>query len=267
MATEERTFVSVNPFDFDGKVAVVTGAAQGIGAAIAEQLVHGGAKVIVGDLQEEAGRETAERLSNGSGNAEFQRLDVTDGAGVTEFADAVVKAHGRVDILVNNAGIAESSPALELDDATWRQTLEIDLTGSFLCAREFGRCMASSEPPGGAIINISSIAAFKAVRPEKHLAYDVAKAGVAHMTRVLGAEWIEYGIRVNAVAPGYTETQILHDVGQTDPGTMENWLSQVPQGRLIQPAEIAQVVAFLASNQASAITGHILLADAGYMLW
>jgi hypothetical protein len=125
-------------------------------------------------------------------------------------ADAIVRAHGRVDVLVNNAGIAESSPTFELDEATWQRTIDIDLTGSFLCAREFGRRM-SEGGNGGAIANVSSIAGFRAVRPENHLAYDVAKAGVAQMARVLAAEWAGYGIRVHAVAPGYTETQILRE--------------------------------------------------------
>lgn len=262
--------MSDTPFDLEGRVALVTGAAQGIGAAIAEELTRGGATVVVGDLQDEAGRTTAERLSGaaheGGGAVEYRRLDVTDGAAVAEVADAVVDRHGHVDVLVNNAGVAESAPTLELDDATWNRTIAIDLTGSFLCAREFGRRMAEGGN-GGAIVNVSSIAAFKAVRPERHLAYDVAKAGVAQMARVLAAEWAPLGIRVNAIAPGYTETPILQEVGQTDPGTMEAWLSQVPQRRLIQPAEIARVVAFLASDSASAVTGHVLFADAGYSAW
>lgn len=260
--------MSTTPLDFEGRVAVVTGAAQGIGAAIAEELARGGATVVVGDLQEETGRSLAERLTDETGGrAEFRRLDVTDGPAVAEAARAVAGDHGRVDALVNNAGVAESAPTFELDDATWNRTIAIDLTGSFLCAREFGRLMADQDPAGGSIVNVSSIAAFKAVRPEKHLAYDVAKAGVAHMARVLAAEWATHGIRVNAIAPGYTETRILQEVGQTDPGTLESWLSQVPQGRLIQPQEIAHAVAFLASDHASAVTGHVLSADAGYSAW
>lgn len=259
--------MDATPFDFEGQVAVVTGAAQGIGAAIAEKFVHGGATVVVADLQEGAGSALAERLTSETrGRAEFRKLDVTDGFEVSKVADAVAEAHGRVDVLVNNAGVAESASTFELDDATWNRTIAIDLTGSFLCAREFGKLMAERRT-GGSIVNVSSIAGFKAVRPERHLAYDVAKAGVAQMARVLAAEWAPLGVRVNAIAPGYTETPILREVGQTDPGTLEEWLSQVPQGRLIQPAEIARVVAFLASKQASAVTGHVLLADAGYTLW
>lgn len=262
---EKSKGMGTTPFDFGGKVTVVTGAAQGIGAEIAGELARGGATVVIGDVQPETGTATAERLTaESSGWAEFRRLDVTDSAAISEVASSVMETHGRIDVLINNAGIAESSPTLELDDKTWQRTIDIDLTGSFLCAREFGRRMVDG---GGAIVNVFSIAAFKAVRPERHLAYDVAKAGTAQMARVLAAEWAEYGIRVNAIAPGYTETQILREVGQTDPDTLETWLNQVPQHRLIQPSEIAQTVAFLASEHASAITGHVLLADAGYTLW
>jgi NAD(P)-dependent dehydrogenase (short-subunit alcohol dehydrogenase family) len=259
--------LSTTPFDFDGKVAVVTGAAQGIGVEISRELASGGATVVVGDVQEETGRETADRLKDETGGlVEFHKLDVADSSAVSTTADAVVEAHGRVDVLVNNAGVAESSAALDLDDATWQKIVGINLTGTFLCAREFGRRMVGTGE-GGAIVNVSSIAGFKAVRPEQHLAYDVTKAGVAQMARVLAAEWASHQIRVNAIAPGYTETQILRDVGQSDPGTLESWLDQIPQHRLIQPPEIARVVAFLASDSASAITGHVLFADAGFSVW
>ncbi|MBN9621727.1 MAG: SDR family oxidoreductase, partial [Actinobacteria bacterium] len=110
-------------------------------------------------------------------------------------------------------------------------------------------------------------AGISATHPEVHLAYDVSKAGVAQMTRSLAVEWVGHGIRVNAVAPGYTHTQILDEVGSADPQTMSDWLGQIPTGRLIEPPEIATVVAFLLSDDASAVNGHILAADAGYSIY
>ena len=259
--------MSTTPFDFGGKVAVVTGAAQGIGVEIARELASGGATVVIGDVQEEAGSSTADRLTDETaGLVEFRELDVADSSAVSNVADAVMGAHGRVDVLVNNAGVAESSAALDLDDATWQRIIAINLTGTFLCTREFGRRMAGTDK-GGAIVNVSSLAGCKAVRPERHLAYDGTKAAVAQMARVLAAEWADHNIRVNAIAPGYTETQLLRDVGQSDPGTLESWLDQIPQRRLIDPSEIARVIAFLASDSASAITGHVLFADAGFSVW
>jgi NAD(P)-dependent dehydrogenase (short-subunit alcohol dehydrogenase family) len=141
--------LSTTPFDFDGKVAVVTGAAQGIGVEISRELASGGATVVVGDVQEETGRATADRLTDETGGlVEFRKLDVADSSAVSTTAGAVVEAHGRVDVLVNNAGVAESSAALDLDDATWQKIVGINLTGTFLCAREFGRRMADAGEGG-----------------------------------------------------------------------------------------------------------------------
>ncbi len=259
---------STSPFDFRGKVAVVTGATQGIGAAIAEELARGGATVVIGARREPVGSALAERLTEETnGKAEFRRLDVADSASISEAAEAVFGAHGRVDVLVNNAAIAENSPALELDNAAWDRTIATNLTGSFLCAREFGRRMVEGDGSGGAVVNVSSIRGFQVARPEKNVAYDAAKGGMNQMTRTLAAEWAPLGVRVNAVAPGYIDTPALQDVARVDPGAIKEWLSQIPQGRLIQPAEVARAVAFLASDHASAITGQVLLADGGYALW
>jgi NAD(P)-dependent dehydrogenase (short-subunit alcohol dehydrogenase family) len=113
-------------------------------------------------------------------------------------------------------------------------------------------------------VNIASISGYRATALERHVAYDVAKAGVVHMTRVLGAEWADRNIRVNAVAPGYTDTEILNQVGAKNPEIMERWLRRIPAGRFVQPEEIANLVVFLASDQASAVTGHVLVADGAY---
>ncbi|WP_431879817.1 SDR family NAD(P)-dependent oxidoreductase [Amycolatopsis sacchari] len=234
-----------------GKVAFVTGGAQGIGAAISTRLAGDGATVVIGDLDIDR--------AHGIG-ADVVPLDVSDPASVTSAARTTVERHGHVDILVNNAGISNDVPTLDHSDEAWQRIIGVNLTGAFLASREFGRRM----DPGAGIVNISSIAALTAGRPERHVAYDVSKAGVIALTRTLGVEWAPRGIRVNAVAPGYTNTQILRDVGSSNPEVLDAWRAQVPQGRLIEPAEIASVVAFLASDAASAITGQVIVADAGY---
>jgi NAD(P)-dependent dehydrogenase (short-subunit alcohol dehydrogenase family) len=252
--------------DLDDRIIVITGGARGIGAATAAVLVERGAHVVIGDLLEDVGTTTARELDGtGRGRAEFRRLDVTDPEGVARFAAEVLAAHGKVDGLMNNAGIVEDQSTFELDLEVWSRTLAVNLTGSFLCARELGRSMTTGG--GGAIVNVSSIAGISATHPETHLAYDVTKAGVAQMTRSLAVEWARHAIRVNAVAPGYTHTQILDEVGSTDPQTMSDWLGQIPTGRLIEPSEIAHVVAFLLSDDAGAINGHVLTADAGYSIY
>lgn len=250
--------------EFTGKVAVVTGGAGGIGSATATVLAEKGATVVVADLDPVAGERLAAELSAATpGTVVYRTLDVTDGVAVAALADDLVAEWGRVDLLMNNAGIVESSPTLQLTQAVWDRTIAVNLTGAFLCAREFGRVMAAAG--GGAIVNVSSIAGIRAVHPEIHVAYDVSKAGVAQLTRTLAVEWVSLGIRVNAVAPGYTRTPILDEVGRTDPAIVADWISQIPQRRLMEPRDIATAVCFLFSDAASAMTGHVLAADGGYL--
>lgn len=252
--------------EFAGKVAVVTGGVGGIGRATAALLATKGATVVLADLDPVAGaRHAAELTDTTPGTVVFHRLDVTNGDEIAALADRLVTDHGRVDLLMNNAGIVESSPTLELATSVWDRTIAVNLTGAFLCAREFGRVMAVAG--GGRIVNVSSIAGLKVVHPEIHVAYDVSKAGVAQLTRTLAVEWAPLNIRVNAVAPGYTRTPILDAVGVADPDIVADWIRQTPQRRLMEPNDIAEVVCFLFSDAASALAGHVLAADGGYMVF
>ncbi|WP_405945605.1 SDR family oxidoreductase [Streptomyces prunicolor] len=237
------------------RVAVVTGAGQGIGRAIAVALAARGVRVVVTDRNTETGTAVAKEVGG-----DFLPLDVSYPRAVAGVAGEVVRRFGRVDVLVNNAGIAHEDDALDVTDEVWHRVLDVDLTGTFVASREFGRHFVSRG--SGSIVNISSIAAFIGTNPEYHVAYDVAKAGVSQLARSLAVEWARYGVRVNAVAPGRTRTPILDTVGMDDPRRMTQWIDQIPMGRLLEAEEIAAAVTFVALD-ATAMTGQTLLVDGG----
>ncbi|WP_329347989.1 SDR family oxidoreductase [Streptomyces sp. NBC_01261] len=237
------------------RVAVVTGAGQGIGRAIAVALAARGVRVVVTDRNTETGTAVAKEVGG-----DFLPLDVSDPRAVAGVAGEVVRRFDRVDVLVNNAGIAHEDDALDVTDEIWHRVLDVDLTGTFVACREFGHHFVRQG--SGSIVNISSIAAFIGSNPEYHVAYDVAKAGVSQLARSLAVEWAQYGVRVNAVAPGRTRTPILDTVGMDDPQRMTQWIGQIPMGRLLEAEEIAVAVTFVALD-ATAMTGQTLLVDGG----
>jgi NAD(P)-dependent dehydrogenase (short-subunit alcohol dehydrogenase family) len=246
--------------ELDGKVCVVTGAGRGIGAAIAERFAAHGARVVIAERDAETGAATAARLESEGAEARAYALDVADEAGVAGVAERVVADLGRVDVLVNNAGIGLLGPSMTFPVEDFRRSLDVMVTGVFLCSREFGKALRAGG--GGTIVNISSINGLTAF--PMRLAYSAAKAAVVSMTRVLATEWAPYGIRVNAVAPGNTRTEMVQqavDQGLIDIDTYER---RTPLGRLGEPEEIAEAVLFLASPRSSFVTGQVIAPDGGW---
>ncbi len=240
---------------------MVTGAARGIGEAIAAHLGALGALVVLSDMSQ-AVEETAHRLSLQGIRTDAIVADVTDPGAMVDAAATIAGRHGIVTLLVANAGLSYEADPLDHGLEDWRRAIAVNLDGTFHAVRAFAPGMV--EQGGGSIVVMSSIAGVKAVRPEKHVGYDVAKAGVAHMARVLGVEWARRGVRVNAVGPGYTDTEMLAAVGSAQPDVLQQWIEDMPIGRLLRRDEIAAAVAFLLSDAASGITGHLLMADGGY---
>ncbi len=248
-------------YSLAGRTALVTGAAGGIGTAITERLGRLGATVVLADAA--ASVDSAARAWAAKGlKVKGLVLDVTDSSAVENAAAALEEEFGAIDILVANAGIAYESDTASHSDADWHRVMKINLDGVFFCVRSFGKRMVARKR--GSIVAISSIAGVKAVRPELHAGYDVSKAAVAHLCRVVGVEWAPHNVRVNAVGPGYTETDMLRKVGMERPEIMKAWLDDIPARRLLQPSEIAATIGFLVSDAASGITGQLIMVDHGY---
>jgi NAD(P)-dependent dehydrogenase (short-subunit alcohol dehydrogenase family) len=252
-------------FKLDGRLAVVTGAAQGIGYAIVQALAEAGATVVLTDLNAATLDAAVAKLSGQGHKVGGAVLDVTDPRAVERVHADIVARHGPVDILVNNAGIAISNrPAETMTDEVWAKVIDVNLNGVFWCCRTFGAAMV--ERQAGAIVNVGSMSGLIVNKPQEQANYNASKAAVHHLTRSLAAEWGSRGVRVNAVAPTYIETE-LTAYAKDDKEMFGHWMSGTPMARMGRPDEIAAVVLFLASDAASLMTGSIVLADGGYVCW
>lgn len=246
----------------DGRTAIVTGAAGGIGRAIVERFLREGARVVFADIDSEKGEATEAELSK-LGSVRFVKADVSRRLDVHNLVAAAVDHLGDIDILVNNAGIVHGADFLDLREEDFDRVLGVNLKGSFLVGQAVAQFMVDKVKAGGrpgAIVNMSSINAVFAIANQ--VPYSISKGGVSQLTKVMALSLAPHGIRVNAIGPGSIMTDMLKSVN-SDPAARAKVLSRTPMGRVGEPSEIAAVAAFLASDDASYITGQTIYADGG----
>ena len=242
--------------DLTDQVAIVTGAARGLGQTIARDLATSGAVVACIDVNEELLAETVKSIEESGGKAAAFPCDVTDGDRVTEVVKAVAKQFGRLDILVNNAGVTRDNLVMRMKDDEWDLVLGINLRGTFLFTRAAAKPMSKGKR--GRIINVASVSGLMGNPGQAN--YSASKAGVIGLTRTVSRELSKRNITVNAVAPGFIATDMAAKLGDE---IIEQITAETPLGRLGSPQDVADAVLFLASEAASFITGHVLVVDGG----
>ncbi|NLS00025.1 SDR family oxidoreductase [Rhizobium sp. P38BS-XIX] len=250
-----------NQFNLEGQVAVVTGGASGIGLETARALASAGADLALVDVAAESLAKAATEISTFGRRVSTHVANVTDPAAVNAAADKVMAEHGKVSILVNSAGIARLHSALDVSDEEWRLVMDVNVNGTFWASRAFGRFMV--EAGAGSIVNLGSMSGLIINRPQFAASYMASKGAVHMLTKALALEWVDKGVRVNAVAPGYVGTEMTLKMRER-PELFNVWMDMTPMKRCGEPSEIASAILFLASPASSYVTGSILSVDGGY---
>jgi NAD(P)-dependent dehydrogenase (short-subunit alcohol dehydrogenase family) len=252
----------LDAFLLSGKVSVVTGGNRGIGRALATALAEAGSDVVLLVRDSEGSATAVAELETLGVNALAVTADVTDPGQVQRAVEEVLDRLGQVDVLVNNAGTCVHRPALEVTEAEWRAVMDVNVDGVWHCSQAFGRQMVAQR--SGVIVNIGSISAQIVNRPQWQPAYNASKAAVHQLTKSLAAEWAPHGVRVNALAPGYTKTEMAP---VDEPQFRQHWIEDAPMRRYALPAELGPSVVFLASDASSFVTGTVLVVDGGYTVF
>jgi NAD(P)-dependent dehydrogenase (short-subunit alcohol dehydrogenase family) len=254
-------------FRLNGRVALVTGGAQGIGRAFAHALGEAGAAVAIVDMRLDTAEATAEELRAKGIDSIAIQADVTQASQVKDMVEAILKKWGTLTIGVNNAGIGQWVNSEDMSEADWDRMLGINLKGVFLCAQAEAQVML--DLGYGKIINTASMSGRIVNMPQNQSAYNTSKAGVIHLTKSLATEWATRGVRVNCISPGYTRTQLVDDLLATPIGKemLPNWMRMTPMDKMAEVTDLQGAVVFMASAASDFMTGHDMVIDGGYACW
>ena len=255
------------PFDLSGKIAVVTGARQGLGKTFARSLAAAGATVYLMSRNLPGLEAASNDIARSTGaHCPFFEIDITDESSVERAAEFVKQQAGKLDILVNNAAVGRGNTPLEHTDLQeWNDTIQTNLTGTFLCMKHFCRMMIAQN--SGKVINLASMAGMVALQDSCLGAYDCSKAAIESLTRCMAGEWARYNIQVNSISPGYFLTDINKQFIGENKGFYDRSISRIPAKRWGDPDEIGELAVFLASAAADYITGANIVMDGGYTAW
>ena len=252
----------LDTFSLSGKVSVITGGNRGIGRALARALAEAGSDIVLLVRDRDGTAAAVAELEALGVTALAVTADVTDPGQVQRAVEEVLSRLGQVDVLVNNAGTCIHRPALEVTEEEWRFVMDVNVDGVWHCSQEFGRQMVAQR--SGVIVNIGSISGQIVNRPQWQPAYNASKAAVHQLTKSLAAEWAPYGVRVNALAPGYIKTEMAP---VDEPQFRQHWIEDAPMRRYAMPAELGPSVVFLASDASGFMTGSVLVVDGGYTIF
>lgn len=250
-------------FKLDGKVAIVTGGAMGLGKAMATALAQAGANIVIADINEAIADNTAKEISETENvEAIALKVDVTNPDAVNQMVEEVTNQFNKIDILVNNAGMTINAKAEEMSFEDWNKVINLNLNGIFLVAQSVGRVMIKQGY--GSIINTSSMSGLIANKPQEQCSYNASKAGVIMLTKSLAMEWSKYNVKVNTIAPGYMKTELTKPFFDQGGAMIEDWMGFTPMGRPGTPNELGGIVVYLASDASSFAQGSIFTIDGGY---
>lgn len=256
----------IDKFSMNGKASVVTGAAQGLGKAMAEALASAGSDIVIAEINTDLARETANEIAKTYGvKADAVKCDVTSPEDNRKLVEFTVNTFGKIDVMINNAGIVKHIPAEDVTPEEWLSVININLNGVFFGSQAAGRAMIRQGY--GNIINTASMSGLIVNTPQPQTSYNASKAGVIHLTKSLACEWAPYNIRVNAICPGYMQTEMTKKFFADGGEWVDKWMAMSPMKRPGTPDELQGVVLYLASDASTFTTGTAIPVDGAYTCW